>query len=86
SSWSFVLEPQTSEVTRLIVRVRSDYHLPKQMMPHLQTFFFKSVHPFMEKKQLQNLKLRAENLASGHNGILPKEKVYPDEDNNWISD
>ncbi|MCI0442750.1 hypothetical protein L0152_05970, partial [bacterium] len=33
SSWSFVLEPQTSEVTRLIVRVRSDYHLPKQMMP-----------------------------------------------------
>jgi hypothetical protein len=87
SSWSFVLEPQTSEVTRLIVRVRSDYHLPKQMMPHLQTFFFKSVHPFMEKKQLQNLKLRAESFDSSHVGLLPKTaKVYPEEDNNWISD
>jgi hypothetical protein len=89
SSWSFVLEPQTSHVTRLIVRVRSDYHLPKQMMPHLQTFFFRSVHPFMEKKQLQNLKLRAENMTSSGDQaeqVNTRVNVREKEDNIWLSD
>jgi len=88
SSWSFILEPQTSEVTRLIVRVRSDYHLPKQMMPHLQTFFFKSVHPFMEKKQLQNLKLRAENMSSSHDQtqLVIGKNISDKDDNIWLSD
>lgn len=89
SSWSFILEPQTSKVTRLIVRVRSDHHLPKQMMPHLQTFFFKSVHPFMEKKQLQNLKLRAENISSNKyttDQVVPRTNSTGNEDNIWLND
>jgi hypothetical protein len=64
TTWSFVLDPQTPEITRLIVRARADYHLNKHVAPKLRTVVLKSVHSFMEKKQLQNLKSRAENIVS----------------------
>ncbi len=63
STWTFLLEPQTPTVTRLIVRARGDYSLPKAMVPHLRTIFIRPVHAFMERKQLQNLKMRSENLT-----------------------
>jgi proline iminopeptidase len=79
STWAFVLEPQTSKVTRLIVRVRGDYVLPKSMVPHLRTMFIRPIHSFMERKQLENLKTRAENFSA----FVPddkrsSEKVYVD--------
>jgi hypothetical protein len=64
TTWTFFLEPETTGITRLIVRARADYHLRKQVMPELRTFVKKSVHSFMEQKQLQNLKSRSENLVS----------------------
>ena len=87
TTWSFFLEPQTSEITRLIVRARADYRLPKQMIAHLRTFFFKSVHSFMEKKQLENLKLRAEKMACNYRiDEMTKENTLWNEDNIWIND
>ncbi|HSE42346.1 MAG TPA: hypothetical protein VLH08_16390 [Acidobacteriota bacterium] len=64
STWAFVLEPQTSNVTRLIVRARGDYALPKALVPHLRTMFIRPIHAIMEKKQLQNLKKRAESFSA----------------------
>jgi hypothetical protein len=64
TTWAFVLEPQTSDITRLIVRARADFHLTKKVVTNLRTAIRKSVHSFMERKQLQNLKSRAENMVS----------------------
>jgi proline iminopeptidase len=62
-TWTFHLEQQTATITRLIVRVRGDYVLPKALVPHLRMMFIRPVHEFMEKKQLQNLKMRAESFS-----------------------
>jgi proline iminopeptidase len=79
STWAFILEPQTATVTRLIVRARGDYVLPKSMVPHLRTMFIRPIHSFMERKQLQNLKNRAESFSeSMHNVKRGCEKVYVD--------
>ena len=75
STWTFFLEPQTTEVTRLIVRVRGDYVLPKALIPHLRQMIIRPIHTFMERKQLQNLKMRAENLTT----IVQKEKSQKDQ-------
>jgi proline iminopeptidase len=63
-TWTFHLEPQTVNITRLIVRVRGDYVLPNALVPHLRNLFIRPVHQYMEKKQLQNLKIRAENSST----------------------
>jgi hypothetical protein len=63
TTWQFVLEPQTNGITRLIVRARADYDFKKQIILQLRTLVMKSAHSFMERKQLQNLKSRAENMG-----------------------
>jgi hypothetical protein len=64
-----VLEPQTSNVTRLTVRVHGDYRSRNAIMQHLRAMLMRPVHSVMERKQLRNLKQRAEGLAST---MLPK--------------
>ena len=58
STWAFILEPQTSGVTRLIVRAQGDY----THTPNLRTRLIGPIHHFMEQKQLRNLKQRAESV------------------------
>ena len=62
TTWSFVLEPQTPAVTRLIVRARADFNPNGSYTAGLRTLLAGRVHNFMEKKQLQNLKKRAEQM------------------------
>jgi hypothetical protein len=62
TTWCFVLEPQTNEVTRLLVRVRADFHPGGGYTTTLRKILAGQVHNFMEKKQLQNLKKRAEQM------------------------
>lgn len=63
STWAFALEPQTPTVTRLIVRARADFHPLHKYTSELRTMLVGRVHNFMEKKQLQNLKMRAEQIS-----------------------
>ena len=62
TTWCFVLEPQTPDITRLIVRARADFHSQHRYKARLQTLLAGRVHSFMEKKQLRNLKKRAEEM------------------------
>ena len=71
TTWAFVLEPQTSNVTRMITRARADYRSNKTITPHLRAFLSRPVHSFMQRKQLVNLKRRSENLRAQ----MPKEPV-----------
>lgn len=63
TTWAFVLEPIGSEATRLTVRVRADYE------PDLRMAFTRPVlglvHEAMERRQLRNLRRRAEGRAAG---------------------
>lgn len=66
TTWSFVLEPIGAEATRLVVRGRADFR-PSLKMAVIKAFFG-AAHEVMERRQLQNLKRRAEHLAAAHGG------------------
>ncbi len=65
STWAFVLEPQTPRATRLIVRARGDFHAPTASALQIRSMFMGSIHNFMERRQLKNLKRRAEMTQAG---------------------
>jgi hypothetical protein len=73
-TWTFILEPQTREVTRLIVRARVDFRGPSKKSLYLRAKIMPYVHYLMQRKQLQNLKRRAETMqrtVTIHNKIEP---------------
>jgi hypothetical protein len=57
-SWSFVLEPNGASATHLVVRVRGDYPGTTGMEVRLAPLLV--LHELMERRQLHNLKARAE--------------------------
>jgi hypothetical protein len=58
TSWAFVLEPIGDDATRLTVRVRAEY--PPDLKMALLRPALGVAHEIMERRQLQNLRLRAE--------------------------
>jgi hypothetical protein len=58
TTWAFVLEPQTPEITRLIVRVRADF----TGLAPVRKILMRKIHNFMEEKQMKNIKQRAEQM------------------------
>jgi hypothetical protein len=63
TTWAFHLQPQTEDTTRLIVRARLDYSESGTWKGHFRTLFMERFHAFMERKQLENIKIRAENFG-----------------------
>lgn len=73
TTWVFVVEAQTPSVTRLIVRATADCRTKHKHADRLRTMFMGHIHNFMERKQLRNLKRRAEQIyALGPAAILMK--------------
>jgi hypothetical protein len=62
STWIFYLEPQTQEVTRLIVRARGDFRADEKHHLRVRNALIPYIHDFMEREQLRNLKRRAEGM------------------------
>jgi len=62
TSWAFVLEPIGGDATRLTVRVRADY-APGLKMAVLRPAIALA-HEVMERRQLHNLRLRAEAMGA----------------------
>ena len=62
STWSFVLEPQTPSVTRLVVRARADFRDQNNRLSGLRTWIVGHIHNFMEAKQLRNIKRMSEQM------------------------
>jgi hypothetical protein len=69
TAWAFVLEPQTSNVTRLITRARADYQATKMVAPYMRSLLTRPVHFLMQRKQLINLRQRAENLYAQREAV-----------------
>lgn len=63
TTWAFLLEPQTPQVTRLIVRARADFRAHSKKHLHLQAKMMPYVHNLMQRQQLRNLKRRAETMV-----------------------
>jgi hypothetical protein len=61
TTWAFVLEPIGGTATRLIVRARADY-APGWTMTLVRTLMALA-HEVMERRQLHNLRRRAEAMA-----------------------
>jgi proline iminopeptidase len=62
TTWAFVCEAQTPDVTRLIVRVRVDVQSEHHQRDRLRVMIMGQIHDFMQTKQLRNLKKRAEQV------------------------
>jgi hypothetical protein len=62
TTWAFVLEPIGATATRLTVRVRVDY-LPGWKMTCVR-LVMALAHEVMERRQLYNLRRRAETLVA----------------------
>jgi hypothetical protein len=60
TTWVFVLEPQTKDISRLVVRVRTDSADNNSGLRN--KILMKQIHNFMEEKQIRNLKERAEQM------------------------
>jgi hypothetical protein len=58
-SWAFVLEPIDESHTRLLTRTRGEC---KRLVGKLRLLVFHPVHFAMQRKQLLNIKRRAENV------------------------
>lgn len=63
TSWAFVLEPIGADATHLVVRVRADYE-PSARMAVVRPFM-RAAHEIMERRQLRNLRRRAESTRGG---------------------
>jgi hypothetical protein len=61
TSWAFVLEPIGPAATRLVVRARADY-APRPGMLFTRVLMG-AAHEVMERRQLRNLRRRAEEMA-----------------------
>jgi hypothetical protein len=76
STWTFFLEPQTREVTRLIVRARFDFSADARQHMRVQSILIPHVHNLMQQEQLRNLKTRAETMQQTEIKSLAPVKHY----------
>jgi hypothetical protein len=63
TTWGFHLQKETEDITRLIVRARLDYSGSETFKGQFRRIYMNQVHGFMERKQLENLKRRAEQFS-----------------------
>jgi hypothetical protein len=62
-SWAFLLEPLEDGKTRLVARVRGAY--PATARGYMKVIPSLFVHPIMQRKQLRNIRARAEGRQAG---------------------